>query len=267
MKFISFFNEKGGVGKTTHTLLMASYLAYCRGMRVLVVDLESESRTQLIRDGDLALLSDPASFLSRWMEANGRPESFFDIESPLVGVASWQDSSGELIEHLWDIAESGKYDVVLIDFPAGGLENGLSFYVLSEGLLDFVLIPVDTDKMTRRCALRTADACQSVNVPARLFWNNLSVTELSNGRLIEQGESVFREFGFEFMDTRIKSFVKARRDADGRIFVRNSVCWPSRYVELNCPELVPLYDSFLAVADRGDGSGDGPDGTQETVAV
>lgn len=46
--FIAFSTQKGGAGKTTLTVLMASYLYYVRGYDVVVVDCDfhsSASRT------------------------------------------------------------------------------------------------------------------------------------------------------------------------------------------------------------------------------
>ena len=37
-KFVAFSTQKGGAGKTTLTVLVASYLYYVKGLKVLVVD-------------------------------------------------------------------------------------------------------------------------------------------------------------------------------------------------------------------------------------
>ncbi len=37
-KFVAFSTQKGGAGKTTMTVLMASYLYYVKGLKILVVD-------------------------------------------------------------------------------------------------------------------------------------------------------------------------------------------------------------------------------------
>ena len=41
--FIAFSTQKGGAGKTTLTVLVASYLHYVKGMNVAVVDLRYPS--------------------------------------------------------------------------------------------------------------------------------------------------------------------------------------------------------------------------------
>ena len=37
-KFVAFSTQKGGAGKTTLTVTMASYLYYCMGLKIIVVD-------------------------------------------------------------------------------------------------------------------------------------------------------------------------------------------------------------------------------------
>jgi cellulose biosynthesis protein BcsQ len=53
MKSIAFFNNKGGVGKTTLACNVASDLALRRGLKVLMVDCDPQcNSTQLVLDGD-----------------------------------------------------------------------------------------------------------------------------------------------------------------------------------------------------------------------
>ena len=39
--FLAVGNQKGGVGKTTYTVLLSSYLHFRKGIRVLVVDCDA----------------------------------------------------------------------------------------------------------------------------------------------------------------------------------------------------------------------------------
>ena len=57
IKVITFFNNKGGVGKTTTVVNLASYLSIEKGKKVLVVDLDSQSNaTQAILPEDSWML-------------------------------------------------------------------------------------------------------------------------------------------------------------------------------------------------------------------
>ena len=47
-KFVAFSTQKGGAGKTTLTVLAASYLYYVKGLKVLVVDCDYTQYLSLI---------------------------------------------------------------------------------------------------------------------------------------------------------------------------------------------------------------------------
>lgn len=56
MKVITFFNNKGGVGKTTTVVNLASYLSIKKGKKILVVDMDPQSNaTQAILQEDVWL--------------------------------------------------------------------------------------------------------------------------------------------------------------------------------------------------------------------
>lgn len=147
MKTIALFNEKGGVGKSTHTVLFASWLAYHCGRKVLVVDLESPGvRMQSVRDSELSQMEDPSSALSRYLDMAGRPEAFWDIVSPLSGVGVvTKKILDSVMEDLWKIVAADGYDYVLFDFPSGMTDLSPSFVVCGSGLVDLLVVPVDTE--------------------------------------------------------------------------------------------------------------------------
>ena len=54
MKVITFFNNKGGVGKTTTIVNLASYLSIAKEKKILLVDLDPQSNaTQAILPEDM----------------------------------------------------------------------------------------------------------------------------------------------------------------------------------------------------------------------
>ena len=68
--------------------------------------------------------------------------------------------------------------------------------------------------------------------------------ELAREGYLDSGERIFTERDIEVLPYRIRSFQKARRDSDERLFVRSTVCWPAKYVEMACPAVVPLYEEI-----------------------
>ena len=245
MKTFSFFNEKGGVGKSLHTTLFASWLAYHEGARVAVVDLENPiPRLQFERDVELRLREDPDSALSRYLAKNPVSCPPYDIVSMLGGVPAYTEEVLDgLKRRAWDFVTGNLnvYDYVLFDFPGTFMEFSPVTYLIGSGLIDLVAVPFDVFPETMRCALGTADIIRKNEQRVVLFWNRVRPAVLAHEGLMREGEEVFTSNGFEVLPERIKTFAKAEQGSTDKLFVCSSLCWPQRYVEMACPELPALY--------------------------
>lgn len=254
MKTLTFFNEKGGVGKSLHTTLFASYLRYREGARVAVIDLENPTpRLGPERARELRMLSDPDSALSRYMSRHPETPSPYDIFEMSGGSPSYDSTYiNSLRKRAWDfvLSRADEYDYVLFDFPAMLMEESPAFVMIGSGLVDLTVIPFDVDPVTRKAALMTAVLFQNNEQRVVLLWNNVPANDLARTGFIENGEQIYRDHGFEILPFRIKSFLKAKRDSEERLFVRSSVCWPDRYVRMACPELIGLYEDLKERLDR-----------------
>src|SRR4051794_37967701 len=77
MHSVVFFNNKGGVGKTTLVCNVASHLATRRRLRVLLVDCDPQcNSTQLV-------LSNETWSSMYWEERDDSPRTLIDIVQPL----------------------------------------------------------------------------------------------------------------------------------------------------------------------------------------
>ena len=71
--FVAFSTQKGGAGKTTLTVLTASYLYYVRGLKVLVVDCDyPQYSIKEMRDRDVEILRLNATFKKNFIEQRKR---------------------------------------------------------------------------------------------------------------------------------------------------------------------------------------------------
>ena len=121
MPVISFANPKGGAGKTTTALVLATQLA-SRGAQVLIID------------------ADPERWISQWGALPGKPTNI-----SIIGDVS-EDSIVEQIDHAAQRAQ-----FVIVD-----LEGTASLMVASAiGMSDLVVIPLQGSSMDARGGAKT----------------------------------------------------------------------------------------------------------------
>lgn len=150
MKTISFFNEKGGVGKSILNVMYASWLQYKHGIKVGFADFNDRIETN--RSNEI-----------NYKKANGTYDAIKDNEFwPIVSVdhkyvlqcerqrifgnAKWFDEqikSGPLKD----------MDVVVIDFP-GSLDGGSYRQLASYRLISQTVLTCDADKESMIAALK-----------------------------------------------------------------------------------------------------------------
>ena len=121
MSVISFANPKGGAGKTTTALVLATELA-ARGAQVSIVD------------------ADPEKWISQWAALPGKPNNI-DVHSDVT-----EDSIVDQIE-----SAAGRAQFVIVD-----LEGTASLMVANAiGMSDLVIIPVQGSSMDARGGAKT----------------------------------------------------------------------------------------------------------------
>lgn len=150
MKTITFFSEKGGVGKSTMSILYASWLSYKHGVKVAVADFNN--RIQNVRDKDMKAMKaadgnpdvklTPAFTGTPWPTVTCKPKDVAMIRKnnlpyPHFKWLDWQFSRGDL----------RGFDVIVCDFP-GSLTGQEFTDCLLAGGLSLIVIPVEKEQMT-----------------------------------------------------------------------------------------------------------------------
>lgn len=258
MAIFSFFNSKGGSGKSTHSLLFGSYLAYSVGARVCILDFEFDPRLERIRKKEEEMLSDKDSALARYIAAHpGDSVTGSEGVLDIISVPKEFKHRGERGEEEFDTAVAGyvdgiakKYEYVILDLPCEFREDSLSFTVLVSSV-DLVAVPFDYTPTVRTRALHTVEVLRENSIPLVMFWNKVSVSDLKKDGFLDRIEAFFTDRGYDVLPHRVKFFQKATREYEGgKGFVVSTLCWPRRYVELNCPVLEILYSCLKGRLDE-----------------
>ncbi len=134
MPVISFANAKGGAGKTTAALLLATELAH-QGFRITIID------------------ADPQRWISQWQESSGRVRNIEVISE--VTVAS-------LHCHLREMASVTDYFIIDL---AGACD---ALVTTALGLSDHVFIPVQGSAMDAKGAAQILDLLAVMKEKGRL---------------------------------------------------------------------------------------------------
>ncbi len=176
MVVISFVNMKGGVGKTTHAVNMADFLAKRYSRRVLLVDVDPQfNATQCLINGDDYISyvrsggstiidifnykkSAAVSVVNGVSEEEATPYTCicpyrtsrgFDLIPSQLDLFRFEMSPGQGTEHrlknyLNHIRETGKYDICIIDCPPTPSVWMTSALIAS----DYYLIPSKPDPIS-----------------------------------------------------------------------------------------------------------------------
>jgi len=145
--FIAFSTQKGGAGKTTLTVLMASYLYYVRGLKVLVVDCDyPQYSIKEMRDRDVEILKINKTFLRNFNELRRRTQ----CDPYPILIAKPEDALARVQARI----EAGhEYDIVLFDLPGTINNPGVAKTV---SLMDYLFCPVAADKLILESSLAFA---------------------------------------------------------------------------------------------------------------
>lgn len=236
MIVVSFFSAKGGTGKTTFNMSMASFLKYHLGKAVIVLDADTPEYNL---------------YNSRVREVDYKRKNGGIDESALYPVWKVLDVTPEGIESLAGKLDAlrGSVDYVLIDFPGSCVKDDAIWTFARRGVLDLVVIPVDMDPMVLASALQLAEIFTHTGQKVLLFFNKV------HGKIpSEKYDAVaelFRSRGFRMSECRIKNTLAMSRDAEsGSNYLRSTICFPEKTVRDLNPQLIDLFKEVIGYEER-----------------
>lgn len=223
--FIAFATQKGGIGKTTLTVLTASYLHYVKGYNVAVVDCDAPQNSIAdLRAREVKVIGESTYFKALACDHFRRVKK---KAYPVVtsNAADALDDADRLLR-----GDATKPDLVFFDLP-GTLKSEGVVKTLSQ--MDYIFTPVSADRFVVESALQfvmmfndnlvTTGLAKTKGIS--LFWTMVDGREKTG--LYDLYGKLFAENDFHVLDTRLPDSKRFRREpSDDRKQVFRSTILP-----------------------------------------
>lgn len=211
-KYIGFCSSKGGVGKSSMTIITASYLHYARGLNVAIVDCDFPIRSiTQARERETAFVNNsPAHQMMMSERFNATGRGVYPV-IPSTPEGSFDDLRAFIKN------DDREFDLVIFDLPGTTNTPGV---VTTISCLDHVFIPISPDALVMESTLLLVNLLtQSVVGRARhnlksanLFWTRVDNRERTI--YYKRYDKVFAEFGLNRLRTMIPDRKRFNKEID-----------------------------------------------------
>lgn len=208
--FVAFATQKGGIGKTSVTVLVASYLHYVKGYNVAVIDCDYPQNSIMdIREREIKLISEDTYF--KTLACNHfrkvKKKAYPVIASNPVDAL---DDAEQMLNE-----EEVKPDIVFFDLPGTLKSEGV---VRTLAQMDYIFAPLSADRLVVESTLQftsmfNENLMTTGIAKARglhLFWTMVDGREKSE--LYEVYEKVIAQMGLSILKTSLPDSKRFRRD-------------------------------------------------------
>lgn len=198
---IAIASQKGGVGKSAFTVLVASILHYRKGYRVGVVDCDSPQHSiALMRERDIESVKQ-SDFLK--VNLYRQHEQIQKLSYPVI-KSDPENAVEEL--HRYMEEQDAVFDIVLFDLP-GTLRSEGVIYTISS--MDHIFVPLKADNIVMQSSLEFAEVVEEELIAkhncnlkgVHLFWNMIDKRERKE--VYESWNRVIRKANLKLLDSRI----------------------------------------------------------------
>ncbi|WP_308601143.1 ParA family protein [uncultured Dysgonomonas sp.] len=207
--YVAFSTQKGGAGKTTLTVLVASYLHYVKGYKVAVIDCDYPQHSIAeMRERDFKMCENDEYYKGMLYD------QFIRLEQkkayPVV-----ESNTKDALDDAEDLVKEGDYDFIFFDLPGTLNNEGL---ILTIASMDYIVAPIAADRLVLESTLDYLISVRDNIVnPGKsnikgiyLLWNMVDGREKSE--LYEVYENVIRDLEFPLLKTFIPDSKRFRRE-------------------------------------------------------
>lgn len=231
MKIVTFFSAKGGTGKTTFNMLLASFLRYKLGKRVLVLDFDGPGFNFFYsRVRELEVLKEQGKAADE--------RAFFPIETVRAKEeAALQELCADLL------SRENDYDVVVMDFPGSFTDGDAVGYLSVMSVLDLVVMPVELDGMIIAAAKTLATIFREDGQRTLLFFNRVHGRE--KPELYQALREWFAGKGLQVSENMVKGSVSMRKERDVNGYLRSTTSFPEKEIREKNPGILELLNEVV----------------------
>ena len=209
-KVIAFSTQKGGAGKTTLTVLVASYLHYVKGLNVGIVDCDyPQFSISDMRSRDEENIKEDESLAKQCVELY---KKIGKRAYPIV-----ESRPEQAMELAMTMIKQQDFDIIFFDLP-GTLNNKGAVSTIAH--MDYVFCPITADRVVAQSSLTFANLINDklittgkTNIKGFYFiWNMVDAREKTP--LYDVYERIIHEMGLSALETEIPDSKRFRREAD-----------------------------------------------------
>ena len=244
---VAFSTQKGGAGKTTLTVLAASYLHYVKGYNVAVVDCDFPQHSIAeMRERDLQMaMEDEYYKLMAYEQFSALGKKAYPVieSSPETAI----EDAKELIDEM-------QPDIVFFDLP-GTVNNTEVVNTLC--FMDYIIAPISADRLvlesTLQYAITVNDALISTGKgkikAIHLLWNLVDGREKTE--LYDVYEEVIQKLGFPLFKTFLPDSKRFRKEqsTNHKALVRSTL-FPADKVLVRGSNFDDLIEELLKIIKR-----------------
>ena len=237
--------QKGGAGKTTLTVLVASYLHYVKGYNVAVVDCDfPQYSIHDMRKRDMKAVMEDGHYKVLAYEQLKRLK-----KNPYTIRCSRAEDAVKTAENL--VAAQPDLDFVFFDLP-GTINNADVVQTISQ--MDYIFTPIIADRVVMESSIKFATVINEQMISTGksgikgiyLVWNMVDGREKTE--LYKAYDKVCAEFALPILETHLPDSKRFRKEtAAERKAVFRSTAFPADKILVRGSNLDKLVDEILGI--------------------
>lgn len=245
-QFIAFSTQKGGVGKTVLTVLVASYLHYVKGVDVAVIDCDFPQHSiheMRKRDIDLVMNDDYYKKMAHQQFTTLKRNAYTVVDSSPVEAIN---AAQKLLEN-----QTNQPDIILFDLPGTLNTKGIAPTIAA---MDYIFTPISADRVVLESSLTFA-ATLNENIISvgkgnikglHLLWNMVDARE--RGDIYASYDDVIAELGLQILKTTIPDRKRFRHElsTEHKPIVRSTL-FPIHRTQIKGSNIDHLVDELCSV--------------------